>query len=92
MPCGAEHCIAPHEDFVTFIDDAWCGKVYSPNPRPQAEGHEALLLCHGPEVVTISTEFGEHRATVQIPTATFERLVDQVRCGGWSAEVATDAP
>ncbi len=81
-PCTAERCPIPHEDFHAFIHPAWCAQAYSTTPRPMSRGHESLLICRGPNTVTVKVEFGENAAVVELPVATFDRLVRQSR-EGW---------
>lgn len=81
--CPHPHCIVPHEDVTTFLEDGWCGKVYNPEPRPKSDGHEALFMHRGPKVVTVEAEFGANRVVVEIPRAKFDLLVKQITEGAW---------
>lgn len=69
------------DDTVAFIDGNLIGKVHNPDPRPLAHGHEAVLVGYDRSkgVAVVSAEFGDHRATAEVPWAAFAQLVDSVR-------------
>jgi hypothetical protein len=77
--CESSQCGVPHEDLLTVVDDALVGKVYSTTPRDEARGHESLLIGRTDSEVTVSCEFGDARATVVIPVATFDQLVARTK-------------